>query len=120
MKTIEFKFLRSVKHECRKLKKLPFISLDKMRTIILTAPDEHIPVLLEKLEKEKRKWSLRKFHLPDIWFVSAVEDLVGINPLGVYYMTQDFQDTELERLLRLRIQSRRGLDFPAKGFKETK
>ena len=35
-------------------------------------------------------------------------------------MTQDFQDTELERLLRLRIQSRMGLDFPAKGFKETK
>lgn len=118
MKTIEFKFLRSVKQECRKLKKLPFISLDKMRTVILTAPDEHTHALLEKLEKEKHRWSLRKFHLPDIWFVSTAEDLVGINPLGVYYMIQDFQDTELERLLRLRIQSRMGLDFSAKGFKE--
>lgn len=120
MRTIEFKFLKSTKQECRKLKKLPFVPLDKMRTIVLTAPDEHIHDLLEKLEKEKCRWSLRKFHLPDIWFVSTMEDLVGINPLGVYYMTQDFQDTELERLLRLRIQSRMGLDFPAKGFKETK
>ena len=120
MRTTEFKFLKAVKQECKQIKKLSFASLDHMRVVILHAPDENLSELWEKLEKAKRSWSLRKFKMPLLWHVSTANDLVGANPLGVYYKTKTFNDEDLERLLRLRIQSRMGLDFPAKGFKETK
>lgn len=118
MRSIEAKFLKAVKRECKQIEKLSFVSLSKMRVVILHDPDESLSKLWEKLEKAKRSWGLRKFKLPCIWHVSTADDLVGVNPLGTYYKTKAFKDVDLERLLRLRIQSRMGLDFPVEGFKE--